>query len=184
MAKKKVKASSRSKAKSVKKRAVVAKSKKAAKAKAAKKPASPKQSKALAPGYRWVNPYLVVRDIQRAIDFYRNAFGFSVRVSMPGPDGKLMHAELSHNDSVIMLGPENPQRGSVAPTGPSPVTIYTYVENVDDVASRALANGGKVVDPPSDQFWGDRCCVLLDPDGHFWMLATHVRDIAPEDMHP
>src|ERR1700756_2378795 len=105
MAKKKTRAkqTTKSKAKSVKKRAVAAKSKKAAKAKAAQKPAAPKRSKALAAGYQWVNPYLVVRDIQRAIDFYRSAFGFSVRVSMPGPDGKLMHAELSHNDSVIML---------------------------------------------------------------------------------
>lgn len=193
MAKKKTKSkqTTKSKAKSARKRtSVVARAKSATKARAktsrrpANRGAAPQKIKGLAPGYRWLNSYLIVRDMERAIDFYQKAFGFKVRGTMPGPDGKLMHAELLHNDCVLMLGPENPQQGANAPQGSSPVTIYTYVENVDDVALRASTIGGRLVEPPSDRFWGDRCCMVMDTEGHMWMIATHVRDVPPEEMHP
>jgi hypothetical protein len=88
--------------------------------------AAPPQSKAKAPGYQWINAALTVRDFSQAIDFYQRAFGFQLRLSMPGPDGKIIHAELEHNGSVLMLGPDTGQMG--APQGAqSPVTIYTYV---------------------------------------------------------
>jgi len=188
MAKKKktkAKAKPAAKARSMKKPAAKAKAKASPKRKsAAKKPAQTAKtgSKALAQGYQWINTFLVVRDMQDAIDFYSNALGFKLRMSMPGPDGKLMHAELMHNDSVVMLGPENPERGAHAPSGPTAHTIYMYVEDVDSVANRAANLGAKVVDPVKDQFWGDRTAVLIDPQGHSWMLATHVRDMSPEDM--
>ena len=145
---------------------------------------APKRSKALAAGANWVSPYLTVRDVQSAIDFYTGSFGFKLRNSMPGPDGKIMHAELIHNESVVMLGPENHERGSFAPQGPSPVTLYIYVEKVDDVTSRAGSNGGKIVQEPTDMFWGDRTSVVIDPDGHSWMVATHVKDIPFDQMKP
>ena len=147
-------------------------------------PAARVTSKALASGYQWVNAYLTVRDVQAAIDFYQNAFGFVLRLSVPGPEGKLMHAELMHKDSLVMLGPENPSMGALAPQGQSPVTLYTYVENVDEIASRASSNGAMLIKPPTDEFWGDRCAIIVDPHGHSWMFATHVKDVYPEDMHP
>lgn len=189
MAKKKQarKAKPAAKARTMKRPAAKAKTKATANRKSvlsAKKPAqkAPAKSKALAEGYQWINTVLVVRDMEAAIDFYSRALGFKLRLSMPGPDGKLMHAELMHNDSVIMLGPENPERQSFAPSGPTAHTIYMYVEDVDSVTNRAANHGARVVDPVKDQFWGDRTAVLIDPQGHSWMLATHVRDMSPEDM--
>jgi PhnB protein len=192
MAKKRVKA--RSKAKKSAMKARVARSKKTARTRPAKRAAKKrtpavaalvkKVSKALAPGTNWVNPYLTVGDPEAAIRFYQNAFGFRLRASMPGPDGKIMHAELIHNDSPVMLGPENQEKGYLGPQGISPVTLYTYVENVDEVTNKASTGGAKIMQPPADQFWGDRCSIVVDPQGHIWMLATHVRDVAPEDMHP
>lgn len=170
----------------------------AARAKAAKKPAlrakpKPAKKKAAAkrataavtartPGSQWVNPMLVVRSIKASIEFYTKAFGFKLRGAFPGPDGTLMHAELMHKDSLIMLGPENQQMGSFAPQGPSPVTLYIFVENVDSTVQKAVATGGKVMMPVADMFWGDRCGVVVDPDGHSWMIATHVKNMTPEEM--
>jgi PhnB protein len=140
--------------------------------------------KGLAPGYQWINAHLTVRNVQEAIDFYRNAFGFTLRMSMPGPEGKIMHAELTHRDSTVMLGPENPEMGALAPQGQSPVTLYVYVDNVDELATRASSNGAMLVKPPNDEFWGDRTAVIVDPQGHTWMFATHVKDVSAEDMRP
>lgn len=147
--------------------------------------AAPAKSKALAPGTQWINAYLTVRDVQAAIEFYQRGFGFEVRSTMPGPGGVILHAELMHNDSLLMLGPENPEMGAFAPQGgPSPITLYAYVDDVDDVASRASSNGARISQPPEDKFWGDRCCIIVDPQGHTWMIATHVRDVPPEEMIP
>lgn len=159
-----------------------AKKKVTAKKRPAPAPAVSRKSKAVTAGSQWVNPLLVVRNMKAAIQFYTAAFGFKVRSSMPGPDGALMHAELMHNDSLVMLGPENQERGSFAPQGPSPVTLYVFVENVDDTVQRAATAGGKVMMPVADMFWGDRCAVIVDPEGHSWMIATHIKDMTPEEM--
>jgi PhnB protein len=198
MAKKKVKSSKRpaerAKAKTAKPAKKVSKQppKKVAKkvvkkapAKAAPRaPQSKPTPKGLAPGCNWVNPYLTVRNVAAALSFYQTAFGFKCRSKMTEPDGSLMHAELIHNDSLIMLGPESPGRGALAPTGPQGMNLFVYFENVDAVCARAGANGAKVLQPPTYMFWGDRVAVVMDPDGHTWWLGTHVKDVAPEDMHP
>lgn len=147
------------------------------------KKAAPKKSARVsvrAPGYQWINAYITVRDVAQAIDFYSNGLGFTLRATMPGPDGKIMHAEMFHKDSVLMMGPENP--GSPAPTGPSSVTLFAYVEDVDALTARAQSAGATVVQPPVDQFWGDRTSVLVDPQGHTWMLGTHKKDLSMEEM--
>lgn len=103
---------------------------------------------------------------------------------MKGPDGTIMHAELMYNDSVVMLGPESPERGGFAPQAAQSVTLFVYVENVDEQTARAQAAGATVLQPAMDQFWGDRTSIIKDPDGYTWMLGTHIKDVAPEDMHP
>jgi PhnB protein len=153
------------------------------KGRASKKVAASKKPSGVsvkAPGYQWLNAYVTVRDVAQAIDFYTKGLGFKLRASMPGPDGKIMHAEMFHKDSVLMMGPENP--GSPAPTGPSSVTLFAYVDDVDAQTTRAEQAGANIVQPPTDQFWGDRCSILVDPQGHTWMLGTHKRDISMEEM--
>src|SRR2546421_13011106 len=65
--------------------------------------------------YPRVMPYLIVDGAPAAIDFYTSVFGVIERMRMPGPDGRLGHAELEMGDSVIMLADENPEMGIHGP---------------------------------------------------------------------
>jgi len=135
-------------------------------------------------GYHTVTPHLVVRGAAKAIEFYAKAFGAEERFRMPGPDGSVMHAELSLGDSVVMLGEEAPQMGASSPQtiGGSPVSLLIYVKDVDASFARAEKAGCTVQLPPTDMFWGDRYGKLVDPFGHHWALATHKEDLSPEEM--
>jgi PhnB protein len=127
-------------------------------------------------------PILVLRNVEAAIDFYQKALGFKLGNVMRGPDNSILHAEMSHQGSQIMMGPESPERGAFAPSGPSPVTLYLLVADVDAIADQARLLGGNVIQPPTDMFWGDRTAVIIDPEGHKWMIATHVKDIPFDEM--
>src|SRR5436305_14124366 len=91
-------------------------------------------------GYHSITPYIIVKDAAAAIDFYTKAFGAKEIVRMPGPDGKIMHAELKFGDSFVMMGEENPKWGALAPRpdAGSPVGLCFYVEKVDEVFGRAV----------------------------------------------
>jgi PhnB protein len=135
-------------------------------------------------GYPRVMPYLIIDGASEAIDFYTGALGFTERMRMPGPDGLIGHAELQLGDAVIMLADENPDMGARSPRsiGGSPVTIHTYVDDVDAVFARAVEAGATSLRDVEDQFYGDRSGQLEDPFGHRWNLATHVEDVSPEEM--
>ena len=135
-------------------------------------------------GYHSVTPYLVVRDAARAIDFYTQAFGATELFRMEAPDNTIGHAEIKIGDSPVMLADENPARGAKGPEsfGGSPVHLMIYVEDVDTVFKRSLAAGAKETQPLKDQFYGDRSGTLTDPFGHSWTVATHIEDVAPEEM--
>ena len=140
--------------------------------------------KAIPDGYHTATPYLIVSDAASAIDFYKNAFGAVEQMRMPGPGGKIMHAEVKIGDSPIMLADEMPEMGVRSPTtiGGSPCSILLYVEDVDARYSQAIAAGGTEQRPLQDQFYGDRSGTLEDPFGHVWTIATHKEDLSPEEM--
>jgi PhnB protein len=135
-------------------------------------------------GYPRVSPYLAVDGAAAAIDFYVDILGATERGRMPGPDGKVGHAELQLGDSVIMLADEMPDFGNRGPKtiGGSPVTLSVYVEDVDDVLARAEKAGATILQPATDQFYGDRSGQFEDPWGHRWSIATHIEDVPPEEM--
>jgi PhnB protein len=136
--------------------------------------------------YNSVTPYLVVKGAAQAIEYYKKIFGATETVRMNGPDGKVGHAELKIGNSHIMLADENPGMGqghtSPATTGGSPVSLYVYLPDVDQVVARAAAEGAKILKPVQDQFYGDRNGFIQDPFGHLWGIATHVEDVSPKDM--
>ncbi len=139
--------------------------------------------KAIPEGYHTVTPYMTVRDAARAIEFYKQAFGAVEKGVMKGPDGKVMHAELRIGDSVVMLADEFPQFGSLSPqSGGSGTGLHIYVEDADSAFDRAVKAGATVEMPISDMFWGDRYGKLVDPFGHKWSIATHKRDMSPEEI--
>src|SRR5512138_591519 len=135
-------------------------------------------------GYHSVTPYLVVKDGQRAIRFYEQAFGAREIYRMMQPDGRIGHAELQIGDSRIMLADESPEAGARSPQsiGGSPVTIHLYVPDVDDTVERAVAAGAKVTRPVADRFYGDRNGGLTDPFGHVWFVSTHTEDVSAEEI--
>jgi uncharacterized glyoxalase superfamily protein PhnB len=136
-------------------------------------------------GYQTVTAALTVRNGADAIEFYKKAFGAEEIMRVPGPDGKsLMHAEIRVGNSRIMLGDESPAMGCLAPVtlgGPGG-SLYVYVPDVDAAFKRAVAAGAKALMPVTDMFYGDRFGQVEDPSGHRWGLATHVEEVAPEEM--
>lgn len=135
-------------------------------------------------GMHSVTPHLVCAGAADAIEFYKKAFGAIEGSRMPGPGGKLMHAQLMIGDSHVMLVDEFPDWGAIGPKalGGTPVTIHLYVPNADEVFQQALDAGATVKMPICDAFWGDRYGVLTDPFGHSWSIATHMKDMTPEEM--
>ncbi len=135
-------------------------------------------------GYHTVTPYLVVRDAARALDFYKRAFGAVERFRMPGPGGKITHAEIQIGDSMIMLADEFPEMGCRSPQAfnGTPVSIFLYVEDVDATFKQAVTAGATSQMPVQDMFWGDRYGKLADPFGHVWSVATHKEDLTEEEI--
>ena len=140
--------------------------------------------KAIPEGYHSVTPYLIVNGAAEALDFYKRALGAEETVRMPGPDGKIMHAEIRIGDSMVMLADEFPEMGARSPQsiGGTPVGLCVYVENVDKLFQQAVAAGAKVERPLQNQFYGDRSGTVIDPFGHKWTLGSHVEDVTPEEM--
>jgi PhnB protein len=141
-------------------------------------------AKPIPDGYPRVTPYLCCDGAAAAIDFYTSVLGAKEKVRMGAPGGKIGHAELELGDSIVMLADEHPEMGFLGPksVGGTPVTISVYVENVDEVFERALAEGASAERPVEDQFYGDRTGQFQDPFGHRWHVATHVEDVPPDEM--
>jgi PhnB protein len=135
-------------------------------------------------GYPQVTPYLHVDGADAAIEFYGKVFGAQERMRMPGPGGKVGHAELEIGESLIMLADPFPEMGVRGPKeiGGTPVMISVYVEDVDTVFDAAVEAGANVLRPVENQFYGDRTGQFEDPFGHRWSVATHVEDVPPDEM--
>jgi PhnB protein len=142
-------------------------------------------TKSIPEGYHSINPYLVVRNAAKAIDFYKKAFSAEERFRMHGPDGRtIMHADLKIGDSIFMLTEESTEMKALSPEsiGGSPVSLYVYVKDVDAVFNQAVSEGATVLYPVRDQFYGDRSGYLRDPFGHLWSLATHKKDLSLDEI--
>jgi uncharacterized glyoxalase superfamily protein PhnB len=142
-------------------------------------------TKKIPEGFRSVTPMLVLKDARKAVDFYKKALGAQELMVLPGPDGKgVMHAEIRIGDSIVMMGEECPGAPckSAETMGGSPVSFYIYVENVDEAFKVAVTAGAGIEMPVQEMFWGDRMGSVRDPFGYSWSLATHTRDLTPEEI--
>ncbi len=135
-------------------------------------------------GYQTLSAVLAVEDASAAIDFYKKAFGAKERMRMDAPGGKIAHAELEIGDSLIMLSDPFPQSTVKPPNeaGTSTMSIFMYSEDVDATVEQAVNAGATVTMPVEDMFWGDRFGTVTDPYGHQWSIATHTRDLTPEEI--
>ena len=137
-------------------------------------------------GHHTVTPQLTLDNAAQTLEWYAKALGATEVSRAIGPDGKIMHAEIRVGDSPIMVN--DAMMGSKGPRslGGSPASLWVYVDDCDALYNRAKAAGAKVPDGPmgqmQDQFWGDRCGSIIDPEGYTWTIATHKEDLTPEEM--
>jgi len=127
-------------------------------------------------GYHSLTPYLVVEGAARLIEFLAEVYDAQEKERLAAPGNLIGHAELRIGDSVLMLGDA---RG---PHTPMPAMLYVYVDDVDATFQRALSAGGTQVQAPTDQFYGDRSGGVKDPCGNMWWIATHIEDVAPDEL--
>ena len=134
-------------------------------------------------GYRSVTPHLIVSDATRALEFYRRALGAREISRMEGSHGKIDRAEIKIGNSIVILSDEMLD-GCRSPQslGGSTINISLYVKDVDSAFDQAVSCGAEVKMPVTDMFWGDRLGQFIDPFGHFWSIATHQEDVAPEQI--
>ena len=136
-------------------------------------------------GWHTATPHITVKGADKAIEFYKKAFGAQEIVRMPGPGGQgIMHAEIKIGDSMIMLNDELPGMGEKSPQslGGYTASIFLYVEDADSVHAKAVAAGGASQMPVTDMFWGDRMGRIADPFGHIWAISTHTQDLSVEEI--
>ena len=139
---------------------------------------------AIPEGMHSLTPHLVCRDAAQAIDFYGRAFGAIERFRLPAPNGEIVHACVQIGDSLLFLFDEMPEHGALGPQAlkGSPVTLHLQVQDADAAFARAVQAGASVAMPLADMFWGDRYGQVIDPFGHRWSIATHMRDVSREEM--
>ncbi|MEM1244099.1 MAG: VOC family protein [Pseudomonadota bacterium] len=128
----------------------------------------------------WVSAYIMVQDVDKAVDFYQKAFGFTLREKAPGDDGSTWHASMLYQDNTIMFGKMGAWGSKTQPPVVSGVdsamNLYVYVPDIDSFYHQALENGAKSIIAPEDAFWGDRMASLQDLDGYQWVFATAAED--------
>ena len=135
-------------------------------------------------GFHRVTPHLTVKDAAKMIEFYKKAFGAAEVMRMPGPDGKIAHAEVKIGGSRVMLTDEYREMDFLSPLtrGGTTVHIHLYVADADKMADRAVGAGAKLLHPVQDKFYGDRTGTVRDPFGHVWHIATHTEDLSMAEL--
>jgi len=134
-----------------------------------------------------VAPYLTVKNAAAALDFYKKVFNAEETLRHASPDGQIMHAQIRIGKSTIMVGESRKKDvdspASVTMENHPCVTVHVYIENVDEVFARALANGAVKLRDVEDQFYGDRSGGVVDPFGPVvWWISTHKKDVSEEEM--
>ena len=131
-----------------------------------------------------LSPYFTVSDAAKAIEFYKNAFGFIVTEGVKDEKGNYNHVSMKKEDAIIMFAPEgawedkswgDPKKTPKNLGVRLPINMYIYCEDVDALYKQAIKNGAKSLAEPNDSFWGDRFCTLLDIDGYEWLFAHMLK---------
>jgi len=128
--------------------------------------------------------YLCVEDADAAIAFYTKVFGARETLRLAEPDGRVGHAELRFGPATVMLCDEHPEHGIRAPlpTGFQGARVHLHVDDVDQLAERAVAEAAVILMEPTDQGHGERQCRLRDPFGQEWLLGHQVEELSDEEI--
>lgn len=141
------------------------------------------QVKPIPEGYHSITPHLMVDGAANFAEFLKRAFGAVEEGRMPGPGGKIMHAEMKIGDSKLMFGDYFPEFGCPPiPVSKWPFVLHVYVPDADKVFAKAVAEGCEATMPVQDQFWGDRYGQVKDPFGFVWAIATRKETLTPDEI--
>ena len=127
-----------------------------------------------------ITPHLFYDDVAAAIDWLVEAFGFTVRLRMTDQNGHVVHGDLEVADSLVMVGLTSEGATRESPRslgGKFSQRLYVFVDDVDAHYERAQRAGAKITSPLAEQFYGDRVYECVDPEGHRWKFAQHIRDV-------
>lgn len=129
-------------------------------------------------------PFLWIKNAEEAIEFYKKAFDAVEIYRLTEPGGKVAHAEITIGGAKISLAGEYPEYGILGPEtlGNTTVGIQLQVDDADKLYHQAIAAGATIVNPMTDQFYGDRAGSVKDPFGHYWMIYTTIEVVNPEEM--
>lgn len=124
-----------------------------------------------------ITPYLLYEDVGSALDWLARAFGFQeYGEKMSDPDGKVRHAAMALDDSLIMMGCPGPEYQNPKRVGHVTQCLYVRVDDLDKHYEQARKEGAKIIEEPKDQFYGDRRYGAEDPEGHQWYFAQQIRE--------
>jgi uncharacterized glyoxalase superfamily protein PhnB len=128
---------------------------------------------------------LVYRDPRAALKWLETAFGFELCELLVDGQDRIVHAEMSHGDGVIMIGSEwaDWTASPLSANGKNTQRLHVRLKNgIDEHCERARRAGAKILMEPADQFYGDRTYMAVDPDGHHWSFGQPVREVSEEEM--
>jgi uncharacterized glyoxalase superfamily protein PhnB len=130
-------------------------------------------------------PSLAYKDNRAALKWLQTAFSFEPSEVLTDAQGNIVHAEMTHEDGVIMVGTEweDWTRSPASLGGKNTQRVHVRIQrDIDQHYARAVQAGAKVIMEPKDQFYGDRTYVVTDPEGHYWTFAQAVRNLSKQDM--
>lgn len=133
---------------------------------------------------REVFPYLRLRNATAAIDFYVKVFNGKELFRLAEPSGRIGHAEVEIGGITLMLADEFPECNIVGPEtlGGTTFSIHLHVDNCDELIQRMVDNGGTVLRPAQDQFYGERSGSVRDPFGHEWLIGHNIEQVSTDEM--
>ncbi len=132
-----------------------------------------------------VIPVLVYEDVEEAVEWLCDTFGFAERWRAGNH-----RAQLAIGDSAVVVGERRvaralegndptifraPRRGEVS---------HSVLVRVDDLEShyrQARQGGARILQAPQEFPYGERQYTAEDLAGHRWTFSQSVADVAPED---
>src|SRR6516225_3550668 len=135
---------------------------------------------AVPPGLNWATVFLTVQDVNKAVEFYTTAFGFTINQVLPDKTGRYHFARISYHGTNVVLVPsdaDETQKGSVPPvvTGTtSPIMMYLYTEDIEALYHKMLKQNLTILLPLHNKWWGDRAFRIVDPNGYLWEIAQNI----------
>jgi PhnB protein len=124
-----------------------------------------------------LTPYLLYKDVGKALNWLSKAFGFVEDGDrFTAEDGTIQHAamKISKDGALLMMGCPGPKYKNPKKLGSVTVLMYVDVDNVDKHFARAKKAGAKIVEKPTDTFYGARRYGATDPEGHHWYFAQEI----------